>query len=933
MAQENKKEAEDPELHVEIKGRNRSVLMGEQDPSTMLQSVSSVSGDRLLHRPVFQMESFLDGTLPGLVTDMSQGYPTSQLSLKLRGRGLMIVVDGIPRSDANIPASQIESVSVIKDGLGLSMMGMSSGNGILYIKTKRGNRTSMKIGFTAQLAFNKQIFRPEFLGAYDYSVLLNEALVNDGKAPMYSRRDLDLFGSGASPYTHPDIDWYDEIMRETAPVWQYNLNMSGGGKTARYFVDINVYDQSGFLKQDKTLNSYDTQESFKKYSLRTNTDVSLGPSTLMKVNVFGQMFRETTPGSMVMGSVYKALHTTPNNAYPVLNPNGTISGNAIYKNNLYAQTVHSGYYMYPKTDFNIDVSLEHKFTEKLKGLYAGATYSYNSSYREELNRSKGFDVYSYWKDPDDKSPDTDANYVKLVTPNIAKNASDYSRLNRLQYLEFAAGYDFGINKHSSKNKVLYSYNDYLIKGTALPLSKNTLSFRSEYNYDKRYLAEVAFSTMSLNQLKPGEQWGWFPAAGIGWNMARENWFSEAAPAVGMLKLRATYGVNGSDGTGSYYRSATGTLSDYYYTYLKYYKKGTGVNLGGTSASQSTLVEANLPYLTKWEKIKRLTIGADVEAFDGTLAATVEFFNNNYSDILQKSVGKDNSGLVGIDIPKENIGEYRQTGLELDVNYNNKFGDFTVYANANATFYKTKLLANGELEYPESYMQRVGKPYGQIFGYVADGFFQSRQEIDKYLETTKIEGYLPVPGDLKYKDLNNDGVIDGKDIKDIGTKSPRIEYGIYLGAEWKGIGLSMQWSGIANSSVVLRDTPFGINAEGGYGQALEEHLDRWTPDNPDAGYPRLSAVENTYNERTSSFWVKDGAYLRLKNVELSYTLPHKWISAIRLSGLKVFANGYNLLTVSGIKDKDPELLNFMSSDGNTGIVPNAKAFNFGLNIQF
>lgn len=909
----------------------QDVVMDSQDPETMIQSVSTVSGNRLLHRPTFMMESFLDGTLPGLYIDMNQGYATNQRSLSLRGRTPLILVDGIPRSDANIPASQIESVSIIKDGLGLSMMVMSSGNGVIYIKTKRGQKSSLKIDFTAQLAFSRQMHRPEYLGAYEYSKLLNEALGNEGKSPMYTDRDLELYRTGASPYTHPDVNWYDQVMRDYAPIQQYNLNMSGGGNVARYFIDLNVYDQDGFLKQDNSINTYRTRENFKKYSLRTNTDIQVTDNTLFKVNVFGQMFRETTPGKTMMGSIYRSLHTTPNNAYPVFNPDGSLGGSTIYRdNNIYGQVINSGYYLYPKTDFNLDLTLQHDFSDLLQGLYATATYSYNSSYREELNRSKNFAVYNYWLDPDNTDPTAEGQYIQMASSGNQANSTGYSRLNRLQYLEAAVGYDFDINKHSIRTKLLYSFNDYIIKALNIPLSKNAVSFKAEYNFDKKYLAELSFATMSMNQLKPGERWGWFPALGAGWNMSKEEWFDVSA--INNLKLRASYGINGSDGTGSYYRSGDGTLSNYYYTYIKYYNTtNNGAYFGSSPSGEQMLVEANLPFISKWTKIHRLNIGADITAFDNTLTATVEYFHNKYSDILQQPVGKASNHIIGMTIPSENIGKYNQNGLELNVSYNNRFGDVAFSANANAVFYKTKLLENGENEYPEAYMQRVGKKYGQIFGYVADGFFQNQQEIDSYLATTKISDYTPQPGDLKYRDLNNDGILDGKDIKEIGTNAPRIEYGVYLGAEWKGLALSMQWSGLGNADVIHREMPFGINFKGGYGQAMQEHLDRWSPENPNARYPRLTAGSNSYNEQNSTFWIKNSAYFRLKNVELSYTLPKQWTSAIHLSGVKFFANGYNLITLTGIKDRDPELLNYLS--GSSGIVPNVKAFNFGLNIQF
>lgn len=907
----------------------KNVLMGSQDAEVSVQAISTASGDKLQHRPVFMMENTLDGILPGLYISTSQGYPTSQSTFRLRGNTPIILVDGIPRSDANIPVSQIESVSVIKDGLGLSMMGMSSGNGVVYIKTKRGQRSSLKIGFTAQLAFNQQIFRPEFLNSYQYAGLLNEALVNDGKSPMYSQTDLDLYRTGASPYTHPDVNWQDFLLRKYAPIQQYNLNFSGGGKVARYFIDLNVYNQDGFLKQDNSMNSYNTRENAKKYSLRTNTDINITDHTLFKVNVFGQMYRETTPGKMIQASIYRDMYATPNNAYPVTNPNGTLGGTPIYaSNNLYGQSMMSGYYLYPKTDFNIDATLEHRFQGALKGLYASATYSYNSSYRETLNRSKNFEVWSYWKDPAD--PSSEEEYQQMASSTSQSNGTSYDRLNRMQYLQFVVGYDFNLKKHNFRTKAVYSYNDYTASVLYIPLRKNAVGFRAEYDYDKRYLAEFSITGMNINTLEPGEQWGVFPSVGAGWNLHREDWFDVAA--INFMKLRASFGINGNDGTGAYYRSSSSSLSDYYYNYLQYYKGGNKIYWGSTPTEQQTLVEANMAHPVQWEKITRWNVGLDMQLFDRSLNATVEYFRNTYDDVLQVPVGKGGNNLIGADMPKLNGGKYRRSGIELDVTYNKRFGDVSFVANANALFYKSKLLANGENVYPESYMQRVGEKYNQIFGYVADGLFQSQQEVADYLKTTAVEGHKPQPGDIKYRDLNGDHIIDGRDVKAIGTNAPLIEYGIYLGAEWKGLAFSMQWSGLGNSQTTSKMMPFAFNSQGGYGQALVEHLDRWTPEHPNAKYPRLSAGSNSYNERTSTFWLQNSSYLRLKNVELSYTLPKIWTSRIHLDAVKFFVNGYNLVTISGIKDRDPEILSFL--DGTTkGYVPNSKAYNFGINIQF
>ncbi len=917
----------------------KSVLLSsEQAEATSVQSASVVQGDKLLHRPTFQMEQYLDGTLPGLFVDMSQGYPTEKSALRMRGRNLLIVVDGIPRSDANIPASQIESVTLLKDALGLAAWGMSSGDGVLFIKTKRGNASKLTIDFTAQRAIAEQIFRPQFLDAYSYANLLNQGLVNDGSKPLYSEQDLEAYRSKSNPYTHPDVDWYSVLMRDNSPIQQYNMNISGGAKTAKYFIDLNMYDQDGFLKQDNSINKYNTRESFKKYSMRTNVDVQLFPTTSLSVNVFGQMFKENTPGKTMMGSIYNALHTTPNNAYAITNPladlNGdgipdkTYAGNSNYTNNLYAQSIESGYIMYPKTDFNFDLILEHHFTNKLEGFYLKGLYSYNSSYREMMSRTKGYEIWQY-KPLADLEPNDPKNYNKILSASAPDRSSSYNRQNRMQYIEAAAGYDFDVDQHSLKSRLTFWNNEYILQTTDLPMLKSGFNLHSEYNFDKRYLAEISMSSMSLNYLSPSKRWGYFPAIGLGWNVHQEEFFNVAK--IDMLKLRTTIGISGNDGTGAFFRSGTGGLSDYYYPYVKLYSAGANVNLGQTNIGHNTLIENGIPYDPTYEKSRRFTFGADVYAFERVLRASIEYFNNYHYDILTTNVAKSLNSMMGVKAPMENIGAHLQHGVEMDVEYTKQFGEFSINANVQATLYKTKLISNGEPTYPEAYMQRVGQPNGMIFGYVADGFFQSQDEIKSYMQSYSLDGYSPKPGDLKYKDLNGDHLIDRLDITAIGTKAPRIEYGFYLNTGWKGIALSTQWTGVTNVQTTLMDMPFKINSSNSYGQAMKEHLDYWRPDNTDASYPRISAAGNSYNERTSTFWIKDINFLRLKNIELSYTLPQKWSSAIQLSNVKFFANAYNALTVTPLKNRDPELLRYVS--GAMGVVPNFKAFNAGINVQF
>ncbi len=904
-------------------------LHEEQYSEKMLQSYSVVSGERLLHRPAFQMENSFYGVIPGLTIRSQNGLPSSQSVIYLRGSSPLILVDGIPRSDANIPVSQIKSLSVIKDGIGLSQLGMSSGNGILNIITKRGETSKLQVGFTVQMASSKEIFRAEHLDAYQYGMLLNEARVNDGLPALYSQQDLELYRSGDKPYTHPDVDWMNLILNESAPIKQYSLNFTGGSKAARYFVDLNYYNQAGFIKEDNSINSYSTSNNYKKFSLRTNLDVDLSPTTTLQTNFFGQMFREIATGESV-SNIYNALNNTPRNAYPVMNPDSTLGGSPQYINNIYGQTIKSGYCLYPKSDLNVDIILKQRFTGKLEGLYLKGTYSYNSSYRETLNRSKDFGVYYFWQDPDDNKEASYANYTQLSQDGTQANSTSYSRQNRLLNGSLILGYDIESGKHSLKSKLTGNYSNYLLMGTNLPFKTGGFSLAGEYVYDKRFLGELALNIYESNQYKPGHRRGFFPAAGIGWVMSNESWFNEKVPFLSFLKWRATFGINGDNGAAAYYRAGTGAVSDYF-NYFKYYNSYGSIYTGGsTIISNSYLVEAALPYVSTWDHIKRLTIGVETKAFKDILSASIEYFNNDYSKVPQDRI-ENSTAIYGVQLPSENTLKFRRSGIEIDLAYSQVFNKVKLYANANATFYKTKLKYNGEPAYPEPYMQRVGQPYGMIFGRVANGLFVDQEDVNNYLSSyAKVADYTPRPGDVKYIDLNGDKIIDNKDIKAIGTTKPLIEYGFFMGMSWRGFDLSMQWSGITNKEVIYQDMPFGVSSSNAYGRALKQHLNRWSENTPNinADYPRLSATENTNNQKTSTFWLKNAAYLRLKNIELSYMLPSDWTKKWKISEVKLFTNACNMLTISPLKNVDPELL---SNSGS--LVPNIKSINAGVSVNF
>ncbi|MDR1866453.1 MAG: SusC/RagA family TonB-linked outer membrane protein [Bacteroidales bacterium] len=895
----------------------KDVLFGKQSPEAILQSISTVDGDRLIHRPVSQMASSLYGTLTGLSVNLLSGNSNEMLDYYLRGGFPLILVDGIPRSSVNIPVEQIESVSVIKDALGTAMLGMMGGNGVLSIVTKKGINQKLKVNFTAQFADSKQLFKPKFVQAHEYAGLLNEALANDGLPAYYSQEDIDKYRSGTNQSLYPNIDWYDYILESSAPVQQYNLSFNGGGSTARYYLDMNYYNQGGFLKDDKSINTYETKDSYKKYSLRTKIDVDVTPSTYFEINAYGQMFKENTPGT-ALATIYSDLAATPAGAYAPLNPDGSLGGNRIYKNNLYGEAVYTGYRTYNSSDLSLDLRLTQQLSAILEGAYVSALYAYNSIYRETLNRSKPMIIYDYSQNADGSDL-----YTQLTSTATQANASSYDRQNRMMDFEFDFGYDFTSGKHTSANKILYTYNNYLVQNY-LPFNNYGFSGRFQYDYDKRYFAELTASYMGMNQYKEGDRWGFFPALGLGWNLLGEDFLKDKISSLDKLKIRASYGLSGDNLAASYFQISSGSPYSYY-NYQRYYESGNSVYFGNAATSASSLTESRLPYLSTWMTAKKLNIGADAALFNEQLSVSLEYFNNNITDVpIERQT--NSSAILGHARSLENIGKRSYSGFEITAGYNGVYNDLKWALEGNASLVKSKNIFSDEPNRPYGYMQRTGNPIGQYFGYTAEGLFRSQQEINDYLSNNTIEGYIPVPGDLKYKDLNNDHIIDDRDVSGIGTTRPPVVYGIYGSVSWKGVGLNMQWAGLANRDVMLIDVPFLVNGQGGYTPPTENQTNRWTAANANAEYPRLSAGKNNYNQSASTFWLKDGSYLRLKHLELFYELPESWIKPAYLSRVKLFVAGYNLLTFSGLKDRDPELIDYAT-------IPNTQSISFGINVQF
>jgi TonB-linked SusC/RagA family outer membrane protein len=473
------------------------------------------------------------------------------------------------------------------------------------------------------------------------------------------------------------------------------------------------------------------------------------------------------------------------------------------------------------------------------------------------------------------------------------------------------GYDKTIDKNTFKAQLLFIRDSYVLGG-ALSQVNQSLGGRFNYDYDNKYLLELATSYMGYDRYKAGDQWGFFPSVGLGWNIANESFFANLKNTISSLKLRASYGLTATNAAAGYFQ------------YLQNFDSGDTFYSRNPLTSSNTKDEGPLanPNIT-WEKAKKFNIGFDVSMLKDKVWFTADYYKNSYYDLLQTR-RTNASAVIGAVLPSENIGKNQYSGVELALGYQNQINSFKYFISANGSWSASKVIFNDEPFRKNAYEYRTGLPVGQNFGYVADGFYNNTAEINN---GPKVNGYLPVPGDLKYKDLNNDGIINTYDMTAIGSTKPVFFYGITGGINYKGLDFSFTLNGTANRNVYFNFINFSsTGAAGGYGQALESSLLRWTPATASqAEYPRLSVGNNPNNSQVSSFWVKNGSYLRLRNVEIGYSLPGNLIKLIGFTNVRVFANGLNLLTATTLDGVDPEVL--------IGNVPNQRIFNFGVNLQF
>ena len=887
---------------------------GMQPKWTTTGAVSSVRGNELKSF-VPNIANMLNGRIPGLVVQQwgcepgadSPAMNARGLNTYGSGTGLFIVIDGFQSTEAyfqQLTPQEIESITLLKDASATAIYGSKGANGVLLITTKRGTSDKIKINFSIQSGFQQPLRLPEFLGAYDYATLYNEALVNDGKSPFYTPMDLEAYKTGNDPIFHPDVDWYGTILRKAAPITNYNFTASGSNEYFRYFVLLNVLDDRSLYRKAGNVSDFSKNGTYTRYNFRTNIDVKLSKRLQGAITLGGTIEDKTNPGTSENTSgMFDLMSSIAPNAFPVYVSTGMYGGNSMYSNPL-GDLMQTGYTSYNGRSLQAIFQLKGDLGFITPGLSVNGAVGFNTYFKSYSKKSRQYARYSVDRDNADEIIYTTYGQNTSLAGDESSSSQwrDYSLQASLNYNRTFNGL------HNIDAIYLGSYNDYVVTGTDLSYKNIAMGGRVTYSYDKRYIGEFSFGYNGTENFPKGHRFGFFPAGSLGWILSNEA-FLKGNPILNYLKLRASYGIVGNDNIGGIR-----------YMFDQYYD-GYGYHLGNSNNVQDGLVQGKLanPDVT-WEKEKKFNVG-----FEATLVNKIDvsfdYFIQKRSNILSQPY-RTVPDYLGISRPDINIGKVDNKGLETSIRYNG-IGkkDLTYFVETSLWYAKNKVVYNAEAIQENEYLYGTGRIVGQPFVLEAIGFFKDEDDILK----SPTQTFTDVrPGDIKYKDQNKDGKIDSNDYYPIGyTSMPQITLGLHGGITFKGFDMDIFFQGAANRTVYCGGKYY--HAFQNDGKISSIALGRWTPETAEtATYPRLSSENNLNNYQASSFWQKNGNFLKLRSLEIGYTLPFQLSRKINLEKVRIFANGTNLFSLDHMDGfTDPETMSGY---------PALRIISFGLSIQ-
>lgn len=916
-------------LNNEVLSEATVVGFGTQKKISVIGSQQNISTSDL-KAPVANLTQSIAGRVAGVVSMQRSGEPGfDDATIYIRGISTLTasmsapltIVDGVPRSISNIDPEDIESFTVLKDASATAVYGVRGANGVIIINTKGGKTGKPKFDIRYTEGITQFTTLPSFVDAPTYMRLSNEALQTRGEARRYSDAEIHKTETGADPFLYPNVDWMKLLFKKFGRNRNATANISGGTDMAKYYVGLAYFSEDGMYNNDISRHDYNANTFFNRYSVTTNIDLKPFETTQIKLGIQGYLANANYPAKSSQQIFSSAFNAAANYIAPFY-PDGKIGDKPAGANqNPYAVLNEMGY----ANQWRSQLYSNLKITQDLPWITDGLSISGTISFDTYNNTSNRFTRTPNSFMTIGRDSEGHLLYQQTFTGSESLTYSNSSSGNMSIYIEAGVNYKRTFGKHDVSAMLLYNQSDEKDTKassveTALPYRFNGLAGRATYSYDDRYFAEFNFGYNGSENFAPGKRYGFFPSAGIGWVISNEKFFEGAQKVISFLKLRATYGLVGNS-------NITGRR----FAYLSTINSSTSTSYTFGSSYES-------PYYTikvgeegvdvTWETATKLNVGLDLNFCNNKLSVHADYFKDKRVGIfLSRGDIPDYVGLTSS--PLGNLGKVNNEGFEVALDYHQQIDDdWFISFMGNVSYSHNTVIENG-INYAYPWQDVRGQRVGQRYGFIAEKLFDSDEEVARSAYQTGDTR----AGDIKYRDINGDAKIDDYDKVPIGYgATPEVVYGFGFNLAWRDLSLSAMFQGAGCVDALISGqgvTPFQQGMASG--NIMTYALDRWTETNPsqNVAVPRLTpSASYNMNYEASTWWLKDTSYLRLKNIQLAYSLPKKWMKAIKFSGASVYIQGVNLLTFSKFKLWDVE-----QSDGRGDVYPNTKSYSVGINFSF
>lgn len=911
-------------LKVTMKEDNQTIdevvvtASGVQKKKTLTGAITNVELKQL-NAPGANLSNSLAGVVPGIIAMQSSGEPGENMSqFWIRGMstfgaksGALILVDGVERSFNEIPVEDIESFSVLKDASATAIYGQRGANGVVLITTKRGEKGKVKINVKAGFDWNTPVKVPEYASGYDWARLANEALVGRYENPLYTNEELDIIQHGLDPDLYPNIDWRDLMLKKGAPSYYANISFSGGSDNVRYFVTGRYTGENGRYRTSSSENKYNTNSTYERWNYRANVDMNLTRTTVLSVGVGGWLVNRTSPSSS-SGDIWQSFASYT----PVTAPRKWSTGQWPIVSGMTTpeyQMTQTGYRTIWENKMETNVGLEQDLSFITKGLKFNGVFAFDTYNKNTIVREKGEELWSA-----ESLRDGNGNLVLKREAN-AKAMSQAKTVegDKRYYLQASLDYSrlfaekhrvgaFAMVYQQETSDVNFAEDDLM---ASIPHRTLAYSGRFTYAYKDKYLTEFNWGYTGSENFEKGKQFGFFPAVSVGWVLSEEPFIKKMMPWMDQFKIRASYGEVGNDEiAGRRFPYITLVNTD-----DNAYSFGEFTN---NSAQGYRIKTMGTPYLT-WEVAKKYDVGVDFSFFNSKITGTIDWFLDKRDDIFMKRNQMPLTTGLADQTPMANVGKMKSYGWDGNIAYTQRIGQVNLQLRANFTYQTTDVIDRDEAANELWYKMEKGFQLNQSRGLIALGLFKDQEDIDRSPSQVALSNKTILPGDIKYKDVNGDGVITDDDKVPLGYReTPGLQYGLGLSANWKNWGINMLFQGTGKCDFFVGGNGPHAFHDGKRGNILQVMVDgnRWIPkeisgteatEDPNADWPRLTYTNNNNNNRKSTYWLKERKYLRLRNLEITYDLPQMWTRKFLVSNMRIGFIGQNLFTWAPFKWWDPE----------------------------